>query len=201
MTAPPLRVTFRQQVREQALAVAHDLTVERGWDRVRMAEVATRTGVSRPTLYSEFGDKRGLGEALLLRESGRFVVGVQGVLDDNVGEIRRAVTAAVRYTLDAAADSPLLHAILTATRSDDAVPLLTTRSAPMLAAATETLVAWFAEHEPELDSSEVADAVDCLVRLVVSHLVLPVADDAQTAARLTRMALRYLWLDIPTPAG
>ena len=37
-----------------------------------------------------------------------------------------------------------------------------------------------------------AEGVDALVRLVVSHLVLPAPDREQTAARLARLALRYL---------
>ena len=37
------------------------------WDRLRMADVAKAAGVSRQTLYYEFGSKDALAQALALR--------------------------------------------------------------------------------------------------------------------------------------
>ena len=93
--------------------------------------------------------------------------------------------------------SPLLCAILTSARDadNDLLPMLTTRSAPVLDAATRTLISWFTQHFPQLDPRDLADGVDALVRLAVSHLVLPVDDRTTTAHRLTRIALRTLQLD------
>lgn len=197
MTAEPLRMTFRRQVREHALRATQTMTVEKGWPRVRLSEVATAIGVSRPTLYKEFGDKRGLGEALILQETERFLLGVAGVLEQHPGDAARGIAAAVDYTLAEAEASPLLHSILTAARAgdDDVLPMLTTRSKPVLDAATRTLAAWFAEHFPELDQADVDDGAEALVRLTVSHLVLPTGDRASTAQRLARIALRCLRLD------
>jgi hypothetical protein len=42
MSGESLRVEFRRQVRERVLDAAHDQTVERGWDQVRIGEVAGR---------------------------------------------------------------------------------------------------------------------------------------------------------------
>ena len=55
MTGESLRAEFRRQVRERVLEAAYAHTVERGWDRVRVGEIAVESGVSRPTLYREFG--------------------------------------------------------------------------------------------------------------------------------------------------
>jgi AcrR family transcriptional regulator len=197
MTAEPLRLSFRRQVREQALQVAQTLTLDKGWARVRLSEVAAAIGVSRPTLYKEFGDKNGLGEALVLQQTDQFLLGVAAVLDEHAGDARAAIAAAVDFTLAEAEASPLLHAILTAARAgdDELLPLLTSRSQPVLAAATLALVTWFDEHFPELPAEDVADGADTLVRLVVSHLVLPSEDRAATARRLARIALRCLDLD------
>ncbi len=194
MTAP--RQAFREQVHEQALEVAHAMAVERGWDAVRFGDVAVAVGVSRPTLYAAFGNKEGLAEALVLRETQRFLTGIAEVMDAHVAAPVQAVTAAVAYTLEEAERSPLLHAILTATRggSESLLPLLTTRSSPVLGAATSVLRAWFAEHVPTLRDEVVAEGVDALVRLVVSHLVLPAEDPAATPDRLARLAIGYLEL-------
>lgn len=198
VTVEPLRLTFRRQLREQALQAAHALTVDRGWAQVRMGEVAAQTGVSRPTLYKEFGDKQGLGEALILRETARFLTGMTEVLEQHSTDIAAGILAAVEYVLAEAEASPLLRGILTSARAgdDELLPLLTTRSAPVLGAATETLVSWFRDHLPELDPEDLIDSADALARLAVSHLVLPADDRAGTARRLTRVALRCLGLDL-----
>lgn len=197
MTAEPLRLTFRRHVREQALSTAQEMTVEKGWSRVRLSEVAAAIGVSRPTLYKEFGDKQGLGEALILRETERFLVGISAVLEAHAGAAAQGVAAAVDFTLREAEASPLLRSILTAARAGDdhALPLITTRSQPVLDAATSMLTAWFLAHFPDLSRSDVEDAADALVRLTVSHLVLPTGDRTSTARRLARIALRCLRLD------
>ena len=196
VTVEPLRIAFRRQVREQALQIAHGLTLAHGWDQVRVGEVAAAAGVSRPTLYKEFGNKQGLGEALVLRETDRFLTGIADRLARHEGDAAAGIAAAVRYTLDEASGSPLLLAVLTSTRGgdDSLLPFLTTRSAPVLAAASLALVTWFDEHHPDLDPTDVAEGVDALVRLTVSHLVLPAADRAETSDRLARLAVRYLRL-------
>lgn len=197
MAAQPLRLTFRRQVRDHALDAARTLTVDKGWARVRMGEVAALTGVSRPTLYKEFGDKQGLGEALIMSETERFLVGISATLAAHPQDAAGGIAAAVEHVLAEADASPLLCAILTSARDADneLLPLLTTRSAPVLEAATRTLIAWFDEHFPQLDPQDLADAVDALVRLTVSHLVLPVDDRSATVRRLTRIALRTMRLD------
>lgn len=194
MTADSLRLAFRRQVRETALDHARRLTGELGWDRVRMGQVALGAGVSRPTLYKEFGDKQGLGEALVLQETQRFLDGVQEQLSVDGAAPREAVVAAVRFTLEEARRSPVLHAALTSSRGDQdgLLPLLTTRSAPLLETASAVVVGWLVEHFPERSTREAAEAADALVRLVVSHLVQPGSDIEATSEQLARVALRTL---------
>jgi AcrR family transcriptional regulator len=185
---------FRNQVHEQALDVAQELLVTQGWDKVRFGEVATAVGVSRPTLYAAFGSKEGLAEALVLRETERFLTGIAEELSRHGDDAAEAVTAATAFTFAEADRSPVLHAVLTSARSgsDSLLPLLTTRSRPVLQAATAVLVDWFLETFPGPDRVEVEDGVDALVRLVVSHLVLPADDPARTPELLSRLAMRYL---------
>ena len=129
MSGESLRLEFRRQVRERVLTTAHQHTVERGWERVRVGEVAVDSGVSRPTLYREFGNKDGLGEALMNREAERFFAAIRDALAQH-DDVPRAVAAATRLTLEQASDNPLLLAVLTGSRSGDAglLPFLTSRS-------------------------------------------------------------------------
>lgn len=46
-----------------------------------MAEAASAAGVSRQTLYNEFGTRDELGQALVIRESDRFLDAVEEAID------------------------------------------------------------------------------------------------------------------------
>ncbi|CPR36959.1 Possible transcriptional regulator%2C TetR family [Mycobacteroides abscessus] len=193
-------MSFRRHVRDQVLRATRELTIEKGWDQVRMSEVAESVGVSRPTLYKEFGDKQGLGDALVVSEGQRFLEGIRAVLAEHVGDVQGGITAAVQFTLSEAEDSPLLKAVLTSNPSGNdgggssstgVLPLLPT-SASLLQLCSGALTTWFNDHFADLDPEDVEDVADVLVRLTVSHVVLPAADIATTGERISRVALRYL---------
>jgi len=187
-------VLYRRQVTEAAVEAAHAMLVSTGWDKVRFGQIAEAISVSRPTLYAVFGNKEGLAEALVLRETDAFLSGVGEALAAHETDPLGGVRAAVAFTLEEAGRNPVLHAILTSTRggSESLLPLLTTRSGPVLRAASAVLVEWFREHVPGLAPADVEEGVDALVRLVVSHLVLPAQDPSHTAERLARLAMRLL---------
>ncbi len=202
MPTEPVRMSFRRHVRDQVLRATRELTIKKGWDQVRMSEVAESVGVSRPTLYKEFGDKQGgLGDALVVSEGQRFMEGILAVLAEHVGDVRGGITAAVQFTLCEAEDSPLLKAVLTSNPSGNdrggssstgVLPLLPT-SASLLQLCSAALITWFNDHFDDLDPEDVEEVADVfLVRLTVSHVVLPAADIATTGERISRVALRYL---------
>lgn len=190
LTAPDIRAQARQRVRDAMLDAAHALVLESGWGSVRMGAIAARVGVSRQTLHAEFGTKEALGQALVLRVTDRFLVGVVSALDARAGHLGDAVSAAVTWALEQVQQDALLQAVLTSTRlgDDQLLPLLTTRGEPLLVRASAALREWVGAHHPELDEPVVADVVDSLVRLVVSHAVLLLDPPAEVGARLGRLA-------------
>jgi AcrR family transcriptional regulator len=196
-TAQAIRDGARRQLREALLDAASDLVAERGWQRVRMGQVAAAVGVSRQTAHTELGTKEALGQALVFREAERFLTGVSRVLEEHRDSPGRAVAAAVRFALSEGARNPLLRTILTAARDgdDSLLPLLTTRSQPLLEAASGVVGAAVLEAYPDLDPVEVADVVDSLVRLTVSHLVVPVGTPEDVSERLAKLALRGLRIE------
>ncbi|MFL6163679.1 MAG: TetR/AcrR family transcriptional regulator [Jatrophihabitantaceae bacterium] len=183
----PVNETFRRQVRERALQVARRLTVERGWQQVRFVEVADAVGVSRPTMYSEFGNKAGLGEALVLAETNAFLTGLTGALAEHRTNLRAAAKAALRYTMLTASENPLLHAMLTNAGDRDLLRLLTSKSAPVLPIAVETLTGWFREHFPRMPDPMFGELIEALVRLTLSHLTQPTHELTETLASLERV--------------
>ena len=53
------------------------------WAQVTMAEIATAAGVSRQTLYNEFGTRDEFGQALVIRESGRLLDAVEQTIAEH----------------------------------------------------------------------------------------------------------------------
>lgn len=188
------RDAARQRLRDGIVDAARALTVAGGWDGVRMGEVATAAGVSRQTVYNEFGSKAGLAEALARREIDRFVADVRAHLDAHGDDVRAGAYAAIAHTLAAAADNPLLKAILSGSGggSHALLPYLTTRAELLLAEATGALLEWAGRHLPAAEPAALAFAADTIVRLVVSHIVLPQAPAEQTARALADLTLRLL---------
>ncbi|GAA3217533.1 TetR/AcrR family transcriptional regulator [Dactylosporangium siamense] len=188
------RETNRERLRDALVAAARDLTIGNGWDGVRMADVARAAGVSRQTVYNEFGDKSGLAEALAAREIDAFVADVRGALHRHGPDIRAAGRAAIGHTLLEAAGNPLIKAILTSARgsADELLPFLTTRSELLLAAATAVIGDWAGTHLPDHDPRVVAVAAESIVRLVVSHIVQPSQAPDRTADDLTDVLVRLL---------
>lgn len=193
---------FRQWMHERTLEVAGELLLEHGWDKVRVGQIATGVGVSRPTIYAEFGNKEGIAEELVLAETHRFLVGVEAQLDRHVKDPEKALRSATVFTFKEAQRSPLLRAILTSTEdgSDTMLPLLTTRSEPLFQSATEFLVAWFREHYPDIHRGSIADAIDAVVRLVVSNLMFPGTNPTRTPRKVGNIAVQLIGELLPTTA-
>lgn len=64
--------------RESLLDAAYTALARRAWSAVRMVDVAAVAGVSRQTLYNEFGSKEGLARALVRREADAYLAGSSG---------------------------------------------------------------------------------------------------------------------------
>jgi AcrR family transcriptional regulator len=102
--------------REGLLDAAFAALRSRPWAAVRMVDVAAAAGVSRQTLYNEFGSKEGLAQALVRREVDGYLAGVERTL---VGARRSGADAGgrllalVAWTLRAARGNPLVRAALT----------------------------------------------------------------------------------------
>ncbi|SIN37971.1 TetR/AcrR family transcriptional regulator [Micromonospora cremea] len=182
----------RQRLRDTIVDAARARTIAAGWDAVRMGGVASAAGVSRQTVYNEFGSKAGLAEALARREVDRFVGDVRAALVAHGPDVRAGAYAAIAHTLAAAADNPLVKAILTSARggSDELLPYLTTRAEVVLTEASGALIEWVGDYLPEADPAALAFAADTIVRLVVSHIVLPRGPIDQTATALADLAVR-----------
>ncbi|MFD8716463.1 TetR family transcriptional regulator [Streptomyces sp. Ag109_O5-1] len=98
--------------RESLLDAAYAALARRPWAAVRMVDVAMTAGVSRQTLYNEFGSKEGLARALVRREADGYLAGVERALGGH-GDARERLTATAEWMTVAARDNVLVRAMLT----------------------------------------------------------------------------------------
>jgi AcrR family transcriptional regulator len=118
--------------RESLLDAAHTALARRPWSAVRMVDVAAAAGVSRQTLYNEFGSKDGLARALVRRAADGCLAGVDRALTA-YDDPRDRLVAAAEWTVSAARENALVRALLTGCWNDR-VP------APVLAAVPSSSV-------------------------------------------------------------
>lgn len=182
-------------MRDDVLDAAYDITVTTGWNSVRMTMLADRVGVSRQTLYKEFGSKEEVGRALVLREAGRLIEGVTDQIRRH-DDVPGAIHAALSYALERSAASPLLRAVLTSGSGgmcgDSLLPIITVQSRSLISSATALLSDYLRARTPGLRDEDAETIAGALVRLTASHLMLPLEPPGQAAARLTRLAVSAL---------
>ncbi|GII22929.1 TetR/AcrR family transcriptional regulator [Planosporangium mesophilum] len=178
----------RRDLRSALLTATGELIVAYGFRRLRMADVAARVGVSRQTVYNEFGDKSRLAQALVLHETARLLDGIGAALNA-YADPHRAIREAVRYVLQDGQDNPLVKASLTGDGAEELLPLITTRGEPVVLAARKRIVAQLRDKWSTPDAELVADTA---VRLTVSHLVLPLDPPEHAAESVARVVSRLI---------
>src|SRR5271168_2879012 len=95
---PPPRVPYPvaapELLRNTLLDAACAELATRPWAEVTMAHIARAAGVSRQTLYKEFGSRDEFAQTFVLREADGFIGAVEGALDAHLEDPQAALTAA-----------------------------------------------------------------------------------------------------------
>ncbi|MCP9206284.1 TetR/AcrR family transcriptional regulator [Streptomyces sp. NEAU-Y11] len=198
--------------RESLLDAAFTALAGGSWAAVRMVDVASAAGVSRQTLYNEFGGKDGLARALVRREADAYLSGVERVLTQPPGatDPGERLAAAAVWTVRTATDNPLVRAVLTgcwgerlpapagtcppppraarslrpraAERAEGLAPLPT--PVELLGQVRERSVRLLAGQWPRAGPGELARACDTAARLALAYVVAPApAADVATVVR------------------
>jgi AcrR family transcriptional regulator len=181
------RGAVRQLLRDRLLDAGRAQLTERAWAEVTMAQIAAAAGVSRQTLYNEFGSRDEFGQALVIREGSRFLDAVEQAIDEHSDDPSDALTAALERFLTLADDDPFVRLMLADDGTAGLLPLLTTQSLPVIDWAGQRLVEAIDAHWPGVARRELDDLAETLVRLAISHVAAPREPPAQTAASITRL--------------
>jgi AcrR family transcriptional regulator len=192
--------------RESLLDAAYTALARRPWSAVRMVDVAAVAGVSRQTLYNEFGSKEGLARALVRREADAYLAGVERALVSHT-EPRERLAAAAEWTVSAARGNALVRAMLTgcwserlpsptltAVPSSSAVPAQRRADGPLPSPVDfvqlvrdRALALLTAPGTSKSESAELARACELVMRLGLSCVLAPAGEGGTTS--LVRDAL------------
>ena len=173
-----------------------------------MSEIARAAGVSRQTVYNEFGSRAVFAQALVLREASRFIDAVQSTIAANAEDPRVALQATFELFLTVAAENPLVSAIVSGDGADELIALFTTRGETLVEMASARLTDVLLASWPVVPREEAELLGETLVRLAISYAALPKGGPGQTAEAVASLLGPYVQklvvgagFDAPTLSG
>ncbi|HEY7256269.1 MAG TPA: TetR family transcriptional regulator [Solirubrobacterales bacterium] len=184
-TAPgraPYAVAARKLLRETLFGAARDELQHRAWSEITMAEVAAAAGVSRQTLYKEFGSRDEFAQAFVIHEGERFLDVVEEAVREHLDDPHAAVGAALDTFLRTAGEDPLVRMMLSDDGTGGMLPFVTTQGMPVVQWATARLSAVIQEGWPQAPVAKTELLAESLVRLAISYITVPTAATEATAA-------------------
>jgi AcrR family transcriptional regulator len=200
-TRVPYAEASRVLLRDSILDGMRDMLLTRDWSSITLSDVARAAGISRQTIYNEFGSRQGLAEGYALRLADRLVDAVGLAINANVGNIHAAFLEGFRAFFAESASDPLVISLLTGVAKPDLLQIITTDSAPIITRCSERLTSTLMNswvRSSEEDSGVLARAI---VRLAMSYVSMPPEADHDVARDLARLmtpfAERYGVIDTP----
>jgi AcrR family transcriptional regulator len=180
-TRTPYPQAARRLLRETLLGAARDELQGRAWSEVTMADIASAAGVSRQTLYKEFGSRDEFAQAFVIHEGERFLDAVEAAVREHLDDPRAAVGAALETFLRTAGEDQLVRALLSDDGSGSMLPFVTTQGMPVVEWATGRLSATIAAGWPQAPSGKARLLAEALVRLAISYVTAPGGSPDATA--------------------
>lgn len=188
----PYSVAARELLRDTLLDAAQAELQERRWSEVTMADIARSAGVSRQTLYNEFGSRDEFAQILVIRESDRFLDAVEAAVRAHLDEPAVALAAAFGVFLTAAAENPLVRTIVGGDGAEQLLALFTTQGKPLVDRASERVTDVLLSGWPLVPREDAELLSECLVRLAISYAALPQGPASMTAASLAKLLGPYI---------
>jgi AcrR family transcriptional regulator len=178
----PYPEAARNLLRETLFDAARHHLESRPWSEVTMGDIAATAGVSRQTLYKEFGNKSEFAVNLTIHEGERFLGAVEDAVRAHTDNPRAAIRAALELFLRTAGDDPLIRTLLSDDGQGGMLPFVTTQGMPVVLWATTRLSAVIEEGWPQASKGDVKLLAEVLVRLAISYITNPSETPDSTAA-------------------
>lgn len=184
-TPPAARTPYpeaaRELLRETLFGAARDELQRRAWSQITMGDVASAAGVSRQTLYKEFGSRDEFAQAFVIHEGERFLDGVEAAVREHFDDPRAAIGAALAAFLHTAGEDPLVRVLLSDDGTGGMLPFVTTQGMPVVHWATARLTATIEDGWPQAPPEKTRLLAESLVRLAISYITAPSSSPETTA--------------------
>jgi AcrR family transcriptional regulator len=191
IVAPVERIPYaeasRALLRDSVLDAMRDLLLTRDWSAITLSDVAKAAGISRQTIYNEFGSRQGLAQGYALRLADRLVDAIHAALDANVGNFYEAFLAGFRSFFAESAADPLVISLLSGVAKPDLLQLITTDSAPIITRASARLSLALTTTWVSTSDEDAGVLARAIVRLALSYVSMPPEADHDVARDLARL--------------
>jgi AcrR family transcriptional regulator len=180
----PYPTAARNLLRDTVIVAVDDLVRARGWSASTMSDVAAAAGVSRQTLYNEFGSRQALVEAYVAREIENLIAEATKEVLANADDAHRALRIAFTLFLKLASDEPVVQMITSNADGGELHQLLTGLGRAL---ASERIAQLIPQVWPQVRADDARLLAESLVRLAISHALVPSQDPGATARDVGRM--------------
>lgn len=183
-TRLPQKEASRLLLRGAVLDSMRELLTERDWSEVSLTVLAKHAGVSRQTLYNEFGSRQGLAQAYALRLADGFVDAVDDAVAANEGRSVDALMSGFGAFFASSAMDPLVRSLLTGEAKPDLLRLITTDSAVIIDRASTRLSESFQRGWIQASAADAGILARAIARLGLSYISMPPESGASVAEDL-----------------
>jgi AcrR family transcriptional regulator len=177
----PYPQAARELLRQTLFGAARDQLEQRPWSQITMSDIAATAGVSRQTLYKEFGNRNEFGLAFVIHEGERFLDDVEVAVRQHLDDPRAAIGAALELFLRTAGEDELIRILLSDDGTGGMLPFVTTQGMPVVQWATARLGTVIEEGWPQAPKADAQLLSEALVRLAISYITAPGDSPEETA--------------------
>ena len=188
-TAPrvPYAEASRVLLRDSILDGMRDMLLVRDWSSLTLTDVARAAGISRQTIYNEFGSRQGLAEGYALRLADRLVNAVDAAINNNIGYVYEAFLEGFRAFFMESASDPLVISLLNGEAKPDLLQIITTDSGPIITRCSQRLTETFQNSWIKASDEDSGVLARAIVRLAMSYVSMPPEADHDVARDLARL--------------
>lgn len=183
----PYAEAQRVLLRDSILDGMRELLLGRDWSSITLSDVARAAGISRQTIYNEFGSRQGLAQGYALRLADRLVDQIESAINGNVGDVYAAFLQGFRDFFTESAADPLVISLLTGGTKPDLLQLITTESAPIITRSSARLTESFMHSWVRASEEDAGVLARAIVRLAMSYVSMPPEADHDVARDLARL--------------
>lgn len=179
-------------IRSTALDAVHELLLRQKWSTITMTDVAAAAGISRQTLYNQFGSRQNLAQSYALRLTDTCIDAVDYAVRQHPADVRAALSAGITALFDICLADPMVLSLQHEGTIGDLLPLVTTESAPIVTRATIGFSRTFHDSWIGARPHDAEILGRTIVRLALSYIARPPDDHETSALDLERLITPFV---------